>query len=263
MKILIAYDGTLNAKKALLYGINKVQKQGGSLTVLQVFDRAHFIDYDAGPSAEAMARREAANHLEEARRIAAERGVAAIRFITEEGQAEQVVREHIAAELPDLVLAPPRYRSLAKSSPRPLYILPGTILAPVDSSGVLPSSVDVISEEAAASGSQIVLVGIIPIHLYSKEETEELARITSVTAAALHALGKALADRGLRATEVMRSGYPDEEILKAADEYDASLVLLPSGGATPSELTKATAILLDEPDRLHWPFIVLPAETTA
>jgi len=34
-------------------------------------------------------------------------------------------------------------------------------------------------------------------------------------------------------------------------DYAASLIMLPSGGKTPSELTKAAAILLDEPERAH------------
>jgi hypothetical protein len=33
--------------------------------------------------------------------------------------------------------------------------------------------------------------------------------------------------------------------------------MLPAGGKTPSELTKAAAILLDEPERLHMPVQLL------
>ncbi len=62
-----------------------------------------------------------------------------------------------------------------------------------------------------------------------------------------------LAGKGVEVSEVLRSGYPDEEILKAADEYAASLIMLPAGGKTPSELTKAASILLDEPERARMP----------
>ena len=34
MNILVVYDGTLHAKKALLYGLKKVQEAGGEITVL-------------------------------------------------------------------------------------------------------------------------------------------------------------------------------------------------------------------------------------
>jgi nucleotide-binding universal stress UspA family protein len=263
MNILVAYDGTLNSKKALLYGINKVQKQGGILTVLQVFDWALYVDYEAGPRAEEQGRREAARHLEEARRMVSERGISAVRFVEKDGQAEDVALEHIEADRPDLVLATPRFRSLARRSSRPVSIIPGTILVPVDSSGVPPSTVAMILEESAASGSQVLLLGLVPVHLYSKEEKAELAKVTLATAAAVSSLREALAEQGIRAAEVIRAGYPDEEILKAAEEHQASLVLLPSGGATPSELTKAAAILLDEPERMHWPISVLPADTAA
>lgn len=263
MNILVAYDGTLNAKKALLYGIGKIRREGGELTVLQVFDPALFVDYDAGPRAEEMARRDATHHLDEAKRIAAEQGVSAVRFIERDGEAEQVILGHIALDRPDLVLAPPRYRSLARRSSRPVYVIPGTILVPVDSSGAHSSTVDTIVEEAAASGSQVVLLGLVPVHLYSKEEKAELAKVISATNDAVHSLREALAEKGVRAAEVIKSGYPDEEILRAAEEHHASLVLLPSGGTTPSELTKAASILLDEPEQLHWPVIVLPANATA
>ncbi len=261
MKILVAYDGTLNAKKALYYGIGKVRKQGGELILLQVFDRALFVDYDAGPRAEELARQEAGRHLGEARRIVAEQGVSAVRFIEEDGQAERVILDRIASDRPDLVLVPPRYRAVSERSPRPVFVIPGTILVPVDSSGAQASTVARIVEEAVASGSAIRLLGVVPVHLYSKEEKTELARVTSDTTLAVKALREALAEKGLAASEMICSGYPDEEILRAADELQASLVLLPTGGATPSELTKAAAILLDEPERLRWPVVVLQAET--
>ncbi len=263
MKILVAYDGTLNAKKALLYGINKVQKEGGELTVLQVFDRALFVDYDAGPGAEQIARREAAHQLDEGRRLVAENGISQVRFIARDGQAAEVIAEQTAADGPDLVVVPPRYRSVAARSPRPVFVIPGTILVPVDSSGALHSTVTGIAEEAAASGSKIVLLGLVPVHLYSKEEKAELAKVTASTTAAVLSLREALAEKGLSASEVIRSGYPDDEILKAADELNVSLVMLPSGGTTPSELTKAAAILLEEPGQLHRPVIVLPAGSPA
>jgi len=42
-----------------------------------------------------------------------------------------------------------------------------------------------------------------------------------------------------------------------------SLILLPSGGTTPSELSKAAAILLDENEQVQWPVSLLPAGGTA
>ncbi len=262
MKILVIYDGTLNAKKALRYGIGKIRSRGGELTVLQVFDRALFVDYDAGPRAEELARREAAQRLTEARGIVAESGITQARLVEEEGSPEKVVTEYIASHRPDLVLATPQYRSLAGRSSHPVLIIPGTILVPVDSSGTLPSTAALI-EEAAATSSRIVLLGIVPVHLYSKEEKTELDKVASDTAAAARSLRDALVERGLAATEVIRSGFPDEEILKAAEELQASLVILPTGSSTPSELTKAASIILDEPENFRWPVFVVPVETPA
>ncbi|HLB24838.1 MAG TPA: universal stress protein, partial [Nitrospirota bacterium] len=48
MKMLVAYDGTLQSKEALNFGIAKAKETGAALSVLHVFDRGMFIDYDGG-----------------------------------------------------------------------------------------------------------------------------------------------------------------------------------------------------------------------
>jgi nucleotide-binding universal stress UspA family protein len=133
IKILIAYDGTVNAKTALKYGLKKAGDGQGEIIVLQVFDSSLFVDYDAGPKAEAMARAEAAQHLSDARAIAGETGpLVPARFITEEGDAGQKVLQYAETEHAGLVLVPPRFKSLRSSAPCPVIIVPGTILVPVD-----------------------------------------------------------------------------------------------------------------------------------
>ena len=89
MKILTIFDGTLQSKTALRYGIGKVQEKGGELIVLQVFQSSLFADYDAGPKAEEMARAEAKQHYQDAVNIIGETGQAApVRIMTEEGDPE-------------------------------------------------------------------------------------------------------------------------------------------------------------------------------
>jgi len=259
MKILVAYDGTLHAKKALRYGIQKLLKTGGDMTVLQVFDSSLFVDYDAGPRAEEMARSEAARQLEEAKQIISENAAGlSVTVVAEEGNALRKIGDHVAAERPGLVLAPPRYKEIAATLSCPVTIVPGTILVPVDNSGSLAEGIDSIVHEAAATGSNVLVLGVVPVHLYNREEKKELERVRKETASAVKELKKALSEKGIEAFEALRSGYPDEEILKAAGEHAVSLILLPSGSTTPSELSKAAAILLDDSDRLKWPLFLLP-----
>lgn len=260
MNILIAYDGTIHARKALKYGIEKVRSSGaGMVTVLQVFDSSLFVDYDAGPRAEELARSEAAQQLDEAKRIAAEiaEGIP-VSFITEEGNALERIAGHAAELHPNLVLAPPRFKMIAASLACPVTVVPGTVLVPVDAASGTDSNIESIVREAAATGSRVLLLGIVPVHLYSREEKKELERVKKATAAAMKQLKKQLAEKNIEAAEVLRSGYPDEEILKAAGEHAVSLILLPSGSTTPSELSKAAAILLDDSEHLKWPVFLLP-----
>jgi len=257
MKILIAYDGTLHAKKALRYGIEKIKESGGDMTVLQVFDRSQFAEY--GPRAEELARAEVSQQLEEARSIISTSGSADhVHIAVEEGEALGTIEVRAAAERPGLVLLPPRYQAIASKLSCPSMVIPGTIMVPVDRTGSMAESLDSIAREASATGSRVLLLGVVPVHLYSKEEKKELERVTKETTAALKQLKKALETMNIDVRELSRPGYPDEEILKAAGEFAVSLILLPSGSTTPSELSKAAAILLDDSDKLKWPVFLLP-----
>lgn len=258
MKILIAYDGTVHAKTALKYGLKKAGDEQGELMVLQVFDSSLFVDYDAGPKAEAMARAEAARHFEEAKKLIVETGLGVpVRMVSEEGNAEEIALQYAERENTDMVIAPPRFKSLRTSAPCPVFIVPGTILVPVDNTESPLANMDRIQEEAVATKSKVVLLGVVPVHLYSREEKLELETVMKATGARLQAIEKTLAGRGIETRKVMRSGYSDEEILKAADEFSASLIIIAAGGDAPSELSKAAAILLEGPERIKSPVLLL------
>jgi len=184
-------------------------------------------------------------------------------FITEEGNALERIAIHAKELHPDLVLAPTRFKMIVASLSCPVTIIPGTVLVPVDAAAVDGSNIDSIVREAGATGSRVLLLGVVPVHLYSREEKKELERVSKDTRSSVMKMKKLLAEQGIEVSESFRSGYPDEEILKEANEHSVSLILLPSGGTTPSELSKAAAILLDENDRMKWPVALLPATNAA
>jgi hypothetical protein len=111
---MVAYDGTLQAKEALVYGMKKAQEKGGEVVALHVFNKPQFIDYDAVPGAESAARAEAARFVEEAKTIIRERsaGVKTSLFSTDGNPAETVVR-FAKEEKVDVLLCPPAFRSIA------------------------------------------------------------------------------------------------------------------------------------------------------
>jgi nucleotide-binding universal stress UspA family protein len=261
MKILTIYDGTIQSKTALQYGLSKAREKCGEVVLLQVFQSGLFVDYDAGPRAQEIARAEAKRHLKDAETIIQEKGHGVtVRILFEEGDPQEEILRAARAEHADLVLVSPRYKAVAKKAPCPVYVMPGIILVPVDNSETLLADKENIIEEARATGSKVLLMGIVPVHLYSPAEREELEQVKKETAVTVRKIKNALSGQGIEVSEVIRSGYPDEEILKAAEEYAASLIMLPAGGKTPSELTKAAAILLDEPERVHMPIELLQEE---
>jgi nucleotide-binding universal stress UspA family protein len=260
MKILTIYDGTIQSKTALRYGIKKAKKEGGEVVVLHVFQNSLFIDYDAGPKAEEIARVEVKRHLQDAEKIILETGQGvSIKIMSVDGDPVEEALRVSKAEQAGLILASPRYRAIVKedSCPIPVYIMPGSILVPIDSSDMSLANNENIINEAKATGSKVLLLGIVPVHVYSAVEKAELEQVRKRTTAAVKKIKMALTKEGVEVSEAIKSGYPDEEILKAADEYSVSLIMLPAGGKTPSELTKAAAIILDEPERICMPILLM------
>jgi nucleotide-binding universal stress UspA family protein len=263
MKILSIYDGTIQSKTALRYGLKKVKQKGGEVIVLHVFQNSLFVDYDAGPMAEEIARAEVKRHKQDAENIIRETGQDVnVKILSVDGDpAEEVLRVSESVHA-GLIIVSPRYRAIVKKASCPVYVMPGTILVPIGSSEMSLANKENIIEETKATGSKVLLLGIVPVHLYSAAEKAELEQVRKWTIATLKKIKSELTKEGVEVSEAIKSGYPDEEILKAAEEYAVSLIMLPAGGKTPSELTKAAAILLDEPARVHMP-ILLMGEATA
>lgn len=115
MKVLVAYDGTIQAKDALRYGVQKVRENGGELVALHVFNSSIFIGYDSHPRAQEMARAESSRYVEEARKIIAEEGGGIKAGITlAEGDPSEEIVDFARAEKVDLLLCPPKYKSIIK-----------------------------------------------------------------------------------------------------------------------------------------------------
>ena len=115
MKVLVAYDGTLQAKDALRYGMEKVEKVGGEVIALHIFNDNLFVDYGIAPKEVERARAEFAGYVEEAKRIIREpeSGVRGSVFVGEGDPEEECIRFAKERNV-DLLLCPPRYKSLAK-----------------------------------------------------------------------------------------------------------------------------------------------------
>ncbi len=113
MKIMVAYDGTLQAKEALVYGMEKAREKGGEVVALHVFNNRMFIDYDANVDAEAMARLEAARFVEEAKALIREKG-AGVRtsLFTTDGNPEEEMISFAKGKNVDVLLCPSKYKTI-------------------------------------------------------------------------------------------------------------------------------------------------------
>lgn len=113
MKIMVAYDGTLQAKEALVYGMEKAREIGGEVVALHVFNSGMFIDYDASVDAEAMARRESDRFVEEAKSLIREKG-SGVRtsLFTTDGNPEKEVVSFAKEQKVDVLLCPPKFKAI-------------------------------------------------------------------------------------------------------------------------------------------------------
>lgn len=255
MRILVSYDGSIHSKTALRYGISKVKEGGGELRVLHVFQKSMFIDYGAGPWAEEAAKAEAGRFIEEAKLIIKEEGASSEVFSVEGDPHDETISFALANET-DLILAPPRLRSIVKAAPCPVCIIPGNILVPVDNAGVTRAELERIEKEAESTGSSVTLLGVIPVHMYGRWEENELDGLMEQTASVMKKIMDGLNVRGIKTKAAIRSGYPDIEIMKAAEEYSASMIIMPAGADEPSEMKKAASILLEEAGTLRRPLVI-------
>lgn len=115
MKVLVAYDGTLQSKDAVRYGIEKVKENGGELVAFHVFKSNMFVDYDVF-GAEAAARKESAKFVAEAEQIIKEEGKDIwARVVVEEGEPEEEIIDFARKRGVDLLLCPPRYKAIIEN----------------------------------------------------------------------------------------------------------------------------------------------------
>ena len=115
MKVLVAYDGTLQSKDALKYGVEKVKENGGELVALHVFNSNQYMDYDVFGAEEA-GRAESMRYAAEAKKILEETGKGLrTRVIVEEGNPEEETINYARENNVDLLLCSPRYKRIINS----------------------------------------------------------------------------------------------------------------------------------------------------
>jgi nucleotide-binding universal stress UspA family protein len=115
MKVLVAYDGSMQSKDALKYGVEKVKESGGELVALHVFNSNLFVDYDVF-GAEELGRAEAWKYATEAKKILGETGKGInARVIFAEGYPEEETINYARENNVDLLLCSPRYKSIIRN----------------------------------------------------------------------------------------------------------------------------------------------------
>jgi nucleotide-binding universal stress UspA family protein len=114
MKVLVAYDGSLDSKAALKYGIQRVREVTGELIALYVFSSHRDVDDNAGSRAKERARRDAFRHLDEAREFIRSNGRDGIkaRVVFTEGHARTEILSYATKEDVDMIVVPSSLDSL-------------------------------------------------------------------------------------------------------------------------------------------------------
>ena len=113
MKIMVAYDGTVQAKDALKYGIGRAREKNAELIVSSVFNTGMFFAYEASLDARDAARNETQRFVSEAEGILREKGAGLkASIVTMEGNPEQEVLAFAKKANVDVLLCPPKFSSL-------------------------------------------------------------------------------------------------------------------------------------------------------
>ncbi len=246
MNVLVTFDGSADAECALRFGALKVRESGGGRIALYVFQG---LEGDPGDSAERQWSLD---------RPANNSGVRiGMSVLLGKGNPKGEILRHAAAENIDLIVAVPSCFDLFHDAVTPVSQIPSAILVPMDDREMPGSVIDRITNEARSTFSKVLPMGIVPIHLYNPSEKE----LEEVKQATLMAVANAAAEfrkRGINTEEMLRMGYPDEEIISAAEELKVSLIVIPCKKDQPSELKKAASIILDEVRKVNIPILYVP-----
>ena len=133
-----------------------------------------------------------------------------------------------------------------------------SILVAIDNTMPSKEAVEYAIKIAKATDSGLLVLGIIPIHLYNRWESG-LKEIEKATEKSLNSVREIAEKSGIKVESIICSGYPDEEIIRVSAELDVSMVIMPSGKGDGSEICKAAAILLNELAKpLKKPLVLVP-----
>ncbi len=257
MKHLVLFDGTIHSKIALRYGIHRSQAGDGPLFILSVFSNEMLPYYDAIPRVEDIVRRDARLRIDEAVKIVKDEGQGIKAYlIEEEGDIDRAISKNISSENIDIVYAPPNFRGLIKPKSCPVAFIPGHFLLPLDENEPSESNIELLIKETAIALSDVILLGIVPVHIYSAAEQEELKDVSEKTLLTVKSVAKRLWKAKIKSREILCSGYPDEEILKAYKDLSVSIILFLEGTDRASELNKAVNLLLDDREKCSIPIFI-------
>lgn len=113
MKVLVPYDGTLNAKDALRHAIKKVQSSKGELIVMGFFNREAMLFYEATPFAQDVVRQEISSYLNEANDIIkSEAKGLKFTIMQVEGDPERIIASTISKEGIDTLFCPTSFKAI-------------------------------------------------------------------------------------------------------------------------------------------------------
>lgn len=107
------------------------------------------------------------------------------------------------------------------------------ILVATDFSEQADAAVQQAAAIAEAAAAELILCHVAiepPYPLPSKLETEELAKVANATQEQLDTLAQPLRARGLQVSTEIRTGFPDEGIVKAAADTSADLIVTGTHG---------------------------------
>jgi nucleotide-binding universal stress UspA family protein len=255
LKVLVTHDGSINSKDALKYGIQKVRQNGGGVVTLYIFQDLS----GTGGIQSTEGESEGAVRYEDQKKSPLEGGDSVkINILMGKGDPKEEIRHYTVTEKVDLIVTIPAYADLFINASLPFTVIPGTILVPADNREMSGRVVEQITNEARSAFSKVLLLGIIPIHLYSPSEKEEIEDVKKETFKTLEKVKATLNERGIQTKELIRTGYPDEEIVRAAEEHSVSMIIIPAVTDQPTELKKAASIILDDIGQVKIPILVVP-----
>lgn len=258
MKISVLIDETIYSISALKHVLTELAKPDDEVFVIKFTNDLVPIHYEATIYARELVAEGFRKNWQLADKIVASSNNKTKITVSEAyADIQTVIDNHIAMCLPNLIYLPKIYKKQLKLKQLCYFFCPAVAVLPVENNALNEQLLRRFSMTAELCFDDVIIQGLIPVHLYSATEQEQLNKLSAMVQSTTKALSKALSKAHIKNRYSICSGFMDEEIMKLVKTKNIDCLFFAPQLDSPSELYKAIQMIAADLELLRIPIFAL------